>query len=47
MGKRYSAQGSTPPDAADRIKALRVRYDLTQTQLADLLGFSYAAVSRG
>ena len=46
MRKQNVAQGATPPDFAERITLMRAKYDLTQTQLADLLGVSYATVSR-
>jgi DNA-binding XRE family transcriptional regulator len=35
-----------PPDYADRIRKLRGRLGLTQTQLAETLGVSFATVNR-
>jgi DNA-binding XRE family transcriptional regulator len=35
-----------PPDYAARVKAFRLRRGLSQTALADLLGVSFASVSR-
>jgi superfamily II DNA or RNA helicase/transcriptional regulator with XRE-family HTH domain len=41
-----SAVLTVPPEYAERIKALRDRRGLSQTALADLLGVSFASVSR-
>ena len=41
-----AAEFGTPSDCADRIKRLRVKYGLTQTRLAELLGMSFASVNR-
>lgn len=35
-----------PPDFPNHIKRLRVKFGLTQTRLADLMGVSYASVNR-
>ena len=36
----------TPPDYASRIKQLRQRFGLTQKQMADLMGVSFASINR-
>lgn len=44
--KRYARLQPVPPDCAERITALQAKYSLTQMRLADLLGVSFATVSR-
>lgn len=39
-------KGAVPPDYADRVKAFRLRRGLSQMALAELLGVSFASVSR-
>lgn len=39
-------KSKVPPDYADRIKKLRQRLELTQTQLAERLGVSFASINR-
>ena len=37
---------AVPPDCYKRIKQLRLKYGITQTQLAELLGVSFASINR-
>jgi len=46
MQKPNMINRQVPADFPDRVRILRIKYELTQTRMAELMGVSFATVNR-